>query len=71
MERLKKSIMDIDPKSMAEIMNFNEPPRPVHDIMSGVLLLLRQNEETTKVNINQACVLILKDIEVCKIFCMQ
>ena len=50
MERLKKAIMKMDQSGMAEIRSYNKPPRPVHDIMSAALLLLRKNEEETKVN---------------------
>ena len=51
MERLKKAIMKMDQSAMAEIKSYNQPPKAVHDIMSAALLLMRKNEQETKVNV--------------------
>ena len=48
-EKLKKEILNLDQKTIAEIKSYSQPPKQVHQVMTAVFMLLGDKGDTLKV----------------------
>ena len=51
LEKLKKEILNLDQKTIAEIKSYSQPPKQVHQVMSAAFVLLGDKLEAVKVRI--------------------
>ena len=43
-EKYRHAVMELDNKTIAELKAYNNPPKPVHDVMAATFLLLGHSE---------------------------